>query len=86
MINYIRNKIKRFTETNFLTELSMTTFIGNNFTATIYKYYEPGVRLIETINGKEVVTDNYSYECKFCKNTTFWMLKANRLFRDIYLA
>ena len=45
----------------------MTTFVGNNFTATIYKYYEPGVRLIETINGKEVVTDNYSFECKFCK-------------------
>ena len=45
----------------------MTTFIGNNFTATIYKYYEPGVPLIETINGKEVVTDNYSYECKCCK-------------------
>ena len=66
--------------------LIKTTFIGNNFTATIYKNYEPGVRLIETINGKEAVTHNYSYECKFCKNTTFWMLKANRLFRDIYLA
>jgi len=45
----------------------MTTFIGNNFTTTIYKYYEPGVRLIETNNVKEVVTDNYSYECKCCK-------------------
>ena len=45
----------------------MTTFIGNNFTATIYKYYEPGVRLIEMNNVKELVTDNYSYECKFLK-------------------
>ena len=71
MINYIRNKIKRFTETNFLTELSMTTFIGNNFTATIYKYYEPGVRLIETINSKEVVTDNYSYYIMNAKGKPF---------------
>ena len=55
----------------------MTTFVGNNFTATMYKYYEPGVRLIETINGKEVVTDNYSFECKFCKTHNNLKQKIN---------
>jgi hypothetical protein len=39
----------------------------NNFTATIYKYYEPGVRIVENVDGTDKFTDNYSFACKFCK-------------------
>ena len=43
----------------------------NNFTATIYKYYEPGVRIVENING----TDNEQIIIRslvsFVKNITY---------------
>ena len=39
----------------------------NNFTATIYKYFEPGVRLTEFKNGIEKPTNNFSFVCNYCK-------------------
>ena len=45
----------------------MIRTVNNQFTATIYKYFEPGVQIKEVIEGKEVLTDNFTFACKFCK-------------------